>query len=141
MRVTITPNANLYIYSIDLNDVRMKDTEYSVDANTGVVIYERAANRLALDFLVQTKNQTVTLAPTITDGFKIEGLTGPVNVGQAINLKLAPVDDQHWLEGKTITVTYNEANIPVSTETFEFTITPVKDVTALNVTIADAPQA
>ena len=141
MKVTITPNVNLYIFAIDLNDVRLKDTEYTVDANTGVVTYLRKADRLKLDFLVQTKNQTVTLNPTITEGYKIEGLTGPVNVGQAINLKLAPSDDQHWLEGKSITVTYNGGNIPVSTETFEFTITPIKDVTALNVTIADAPQA
>lgn len=140
MRVTITPNANLDIFAIDLNDVRLKNTDYNVDSS-GVVTYVRAADRLKLEFLVQTKNQTVTLAPTITEGYKIEGLTGPVNVGQATNLKLAPADEQHWLEGKTITVTYNGVNVPVSTETFEFTITPVKDVTALNVTIANAPQA
>ena len=131
MKVTITPNTNLDIFAIDLNDVRLKNTDYAVDSN-GIVTYTRAADRLKLEFLIQTKSQTVTLAPTITEGYKIEGLTGPVNVGQAINLKLGPIED---LYGKTITVTYNGVNVPVSTDTFEFTITPIKDVTALNVTI------
>ena len=141
MKVTITPNVNLYIFAIDLNDVRLKDTEYTVDANTGVVTYLRKADRLKLDFLIQTKNQTVTITPTITEGFKVEGLESPVNIGNKIALKLAPVDDSHWLEGKKITVTYNGAEVAVDTTTFMFEITPIKDVTALNVTIEDAPQA
>ena len=142
--VKITPEQYLDIHSVEVNDKRLTNDQYTRDPNDGSITYTFTANALNYDFLIQTKPQTVQLELDIesTSGYKIKDLpTTPSEVGKPLTLTLMPSDDSHWLEGKKITVTYNGVELPVDETNFTFVVTPAKGVSKIKVIIEDKPIA
>lgn len=142
--VKITPEQYLDIHSVEVNDKRLANEQYTLDPTDGSVTYTFTANALNYDFLIQTKPQTVQLEldNESTAGYIIKDLpTTPSVCGQAITLTLGVTDDaQYWLFGKKITVTYNGQELPVDEEKFTFTIIPVKGVSKIKVIVEEKPQ-
>ena len=138
--IKFTPNQNLDLHSVEVNDHRLNESEYTLNPD-GSISYTFTANAKNYEFLVQTKPQLVKLEldPTSTPGYKIDNLpTEKVEVGQPLNLTLAPADTEHWLEGKVINVTYNSQPVSVDPSNFQFTILPVKDVSLIKVVVQDS---
>lgn len=144
--VKVTPNEFKEIHSIEVNDKRLANTNYTLNQEDGSITYTFNANAKKYDFFIQAKPQVVTLAldETSTTGYKIKDLPAqPVTCGQSTLLTLGVTDDaQYWLSGKKITVTYNgkEAQVTEVEGEFKFTIIPVKGVSNIKVIVTDNPQ-
>ena len=140
--VKITPNEYLDIHSIEVNDKRLEASSYVLNED-GSISYTFNAKASSYEFLIQTKAQLVTLEldSDSTKGYIIKDLPKEaVTCGQGLNLTLAGADDDHYLEGKKITVTYNNKVSPVDEGNFVFTIIPVKGVSKIKVVVEDKAQ-
>ena len=141
--VKVTPNEFKEIHSIEVNDKRLANTNYTLNQEDGSITYTFTANAKKYDFFIQTKPQVVTLAldGTSTTGYIIKDLPkDPVECGKSIILTLGVTDDaQYWLSGKKITVTYDgkEAQVTESEGEFRFTITPVKGANTIKVVVTN----
>lgn len=143
--VTVKFTLNEYkdLHSIEVNDKRLKEGEYTVNLD-GSISYTFAANAKTYDFIVQTKAQkvTLTLDETSTTGYTIKDLPKEFEVGQKVKLSLGVTDEtKYWLEGKAITVTYNGEKLVVDETNFTFEILPLKGISKIKVEVSDKPQA
>ena len=138
--VTITPKENKAIFAVEVNDVRLTASDYVLNAN-GSFTYTFVANPKENDFIIQTITEKVALTATVTAGYKISEMPAEaVECGANLTLKLVGADDEHFLFGKKITVTYNgQEQVVSSDETGEFTfvIVPVKSATEIVVTVIE----
>lgn len=143
--VTVKFTLNEYkdLHSIEVNDKRLAEGEYTVNLD-GSISYTFAVKAKTYDFIVQTKAQKVTLSldETSTTGYIIKDLPKEFEVGQKIRLSLGVTDEsKYWLEGKVITVTYNGEKLTVDESNFTFEILPLKGVSKIKVEVSDKPQA
>ena len=141
--VTVKFTLNEYkdLHSIEVNDKRLVESEYTVNPD-GSISYTFAANAKTYDFIVQTKAQKVTLSldESSTTGYIIKDLPKEFEVGQKVRLSLGVTDEsKYWLEGKAITVTYNEEKLVVDESNFTFEILPLKGVSKIKVEVSDKP--
>lgn len=144
--VTVKFALNEYkdLHSIEVNDKRLVEGEYTVNPDDGSISYTFSAKAKTYDFIVQTKAQLVTLSfETSDDGYIIKDLPKEVEVGQKIKLSLGVTDETKYsLYDKVITVTYNGVKILVDETTdFSFEILPLKVANKINVEVSDKPQA
>ena len=139
--VKIIPNQYLDIHSVEFNDRRLKDTEYTYNQEDNSISYTFTATMAKYEFLIQTKTQTVKLEldGESTAGCNIKDLpANPVECGKEIILTLGVTNENdYFLFGKKITVTYNGQEVTVNEENFTFAIVPIKGVTKIKVTITD----
>lgn len=143
--VTVKFTLNDYkdLHSIEVNDKRLKEGEYTVNPD-GSISYTFSAKAKTYDFIVQTKAQkvTLTLDETSTTGYTIKDLPKEFEVGQKVRLSLGVKDEsKYWLEGKVITVTYNGEKLTVDESNFTFEILPLKGISKIKVEVSDKPQA
>jgi len=141
--VIFTLNEHKDLHSIEVNDKRLKESEYIVNLD-GSISYTFAAKAKTYDFIVQTKAQKVTLSldETSTTGYIIKDLPKEFEVGQKVRLSLGVTDEsKYWLEGKVITVTYNGGKLTVDESNFTFEILPLKGISKIKVEVSDKPQA
>lgn len=141
--VKFTLNEYKDLHSIEVNDKRLKENEYTVNQD-GSISYTFAAKAKTYDFIVQTKAQKVTLSldGTSTTGYIIKDLPKEFEVGQKVRLSLGVTDEsKYWLEGKVITVTYNGEKLTVDESNFTFEILPLKGISNIKVEVSDKPQA
>ncbi len=138
--VTITPKENKAIFAVEVNDVRLTASDYVLNAN-GSLTYTFVANPKENVFIIQTIPEKVALTATVTAGYKISEMPAEkVECGANLKLKLVGADDEHFLFGKKITVTYNGQEQVVSadeTGEFTFVIVPVKSATEIVVTVIE----
>ena len=144
--VTVKFKLNPYkdLHSIEVNDKRLTESEYTVNPD-GSISYTFSAKAKLYDFLVQTKAQKVTLSldKDSTAGYIIKELESPkeFEVGQKIKLSLGVKSEEYSLYDKIITVTYNETQLTVDENDFTFEILPLKGIEKIKVVVANKPQA
>ena len=144
--VTVKFTLNQYkdLHSIEVNDKRLVEGEYTVNPD-GSISYTFSANAKTYDFLVQTKAQKVTLSldKDSTAGYIIKELESPkeFEVGQKIKLSLGVTSEEYSLYDKIITVTYNGEILKVDENDFSFEILPLKGIENIKVVVANKPQA
>ncbi len=143
--VTVKFTLNEYkdLHSIEVNDKRLTDGEYTVNPD-GSISYTFAAKAKTYDFIVQTKAQKVTLSldETSTTGYTIKELPKEFEVGLKVRLSLGVTDENKYsLYDKIITVTYNGAQLVVDETNFTFEILPLKGIEKIKVVVTDKPQA
>lgn len=137
--IKFTPNEFLDLHSVEVNDKRL---EYTPNPD-GSMSYTFNAKAKLYDFLVQTKAQKVTLSldKTSTTGYIVKDLPKEFEVGQKVRLSLGVISEEYLLEGKLITVTYNETQLTVDENNFTFEIVPVKGIEKIKVVVENKPQA
>ena len=140
--IKFTPNEFLDLHSVEVNDKRLEASQYTPNPD-GSISYTFNAKAKLYDFLVQTVRQVVRLEldKTSTTGYIVKDLPKEFEVGQKVRLSLGVSSEEYWLEGKLITVTYNETQLTVDETNFTFEIIPLKGVEKIKVVVADKPQA